>query len=193
LFGVEQAQVDKNQRRIAKTVVFGVIYGISSFGLAQRTDLSRQEAQALIDALFARFPGIRSYIEETLEQGRRQGYVASLFGRRRPMPGLHSKGPARQAAEREAINAPIQATAADMMKLAMIEIARQIEQRGLASRMLLQVHDELIFEVPSAEVDIMKGLVRELMEGVSTLRVPLSVNIAQGNNWEEMEEVAAPV
>jgi DNA polymerase-1 len=109
------------------------------------------------------------------------------------MPGLHGKGPARQAAEREAINAPIQATAADMMKLAMIEIARQIEQRGLASRMLLQVHDELIFEVPHAEVDTMHALVRELMEGAYTLRVPLSVNIAQGSNWEEMEEVAAPV
>ncbi len=193
LFGIEQAQVDKNQRRIAKTVVFGVIYGISSFGLAQRTDLSRQEAQALIDALFARFPGIRSYIDETLEQGRRLGYVASLFGRRRPMPGLHGKGPARQAAEREAINAPIQATAADLMKLAMIEIAGQIEQRGLASRMLLQVHDELIFEVPHTEIDTMQGMVRELMEGAYTLRVPLSVNIAQGSNWEEMEEVAAPV
>jgi DNA polymerase-1 len=193
LFGIEQAQVDKNQRRIAKTVVFGVIYGISSFGLAQRTDLSREEAQALIDALFARFPGIRMYIDETLEQGRRQGYVASLFGRRRPMPGLHGKGPARQAAEREAINAPIQATAADIMKLAMIEIARQIEQRGLASRMLLQVHDELIFEVPHTEIDTMQGMVRELMEGIYTLRVPLSVNIAQGSTWEEMEEVAAPV
>jgi DNA polymerase-1 len=193
LFGIEPQQVDKQQRRIAKTVVFGVIYGISSFGLAQRTDLSRQEAQALIDALFARFPGIRSYIDETLEQGRRQGYVASLFGRRRAMPGLNTKGPARQAAEREAINAPIQSTAADIMKLAMIEVAQQRAQRGLRSRLLLQVHDELIFEVPHEEVDIMQHMVRELMEGIYTLRVPLSVNIAQGSNWEEMEEVAAPV
>lgn len=189
LFGVDMAQVDKQQRRLAKTVVFGVIYGISSFGLAQRTNLSRSEAQALIDALFARFPGIRTYIEMTLEQGRREGYVQSLFGRRRFMPELMSKGPRRQAAEREAVNAPIQATAADIMKLAMIRVARELKQRGLRTRMLLQVHDELILEAPHDELAEVQQMVREVMEQVYTLRVPLRVHVALGNNWEEMEEV----
>jgi DNA polymerase-1 len=189
LFGVAPGEVDKNQRRIAKTVVFGVIYGISSFGLAQRTDLQRAEAQALIDALFARFPGIRTYIDTTLEQGRRQGYVASLFGRRRTMPDLRSEQHTRrQAAEREAINAPIQATAADIMKLAMLRVADQLRQRGMRTRMLLQVHDELIFEAPRDEVPAVQQMVREMMESAYTLRVPLQVNIAVGDNWEAMVE-----
>ncbi len=205
LFGIPPAEVDKNQRRIAKTVVFGVIYGISSFGLAQRTDLERGEAQLLIDALFERFPGIAAYIDQTLEKGRTDGFVESLFGRRRAMPELLGKGARRQAAEREAINAPIQATAADIMKLAMIQVADQLAQRQLQTRLLLQVHDELIFEAPHDEADEVRQIVREVMENVmqsdhtmvrrvmqssQPFTVPLNVNIAQGTNWEEMEEVA---
>jgi DNA polymerase-1 len=189
LFDVAPGEVSKNQRRIAKTVVFGVIYGISSFGLAQRTDLSRSEAQALIDALFERFPGIRAYIDNTLEQGRRDGYVQSLFGRRRSMPELTSKGPRRQAAEREAINAPIQATAADIMKLAMINVYNELQRRALKTRMLLQVHDELILETPDAEIEEVRQMLREVMENVYTLRVPLQVDVEMGHNWEEMEDV----
>jgi DNA polymerase-1 len=189
LFHVEPAAVDKNQRRIAKTVVFGVIYGISSFGLAQRTDLSRSEAKELIDALFARFPGVRAYIDNTLEQGRRDGYVQSLFGRRRSMPELNSKGPRRQAAEREAINAPIQATAADIMKLAMIRVADEIQRCSLRTRMLLQVHDELIFEAPHEECTEVQQMVREVMENACELRVPLKVDVERGANWEEMESI----
>jgi DNA polymerase-1 len=190
LFNVPIDGVSKNQRRIAKMTVFGVIYGISAFGLAARTDLSRTEAQALIDALFARFPGLRAYIDTTLAEGRELGYVHSLFGRRRSMPDLKVSGPRRQAAEREAINAPIQSTAADIMKIAMIRVDEELRRRKLATRMLLQVHDELIFEVPHAEVDEVVKLVCEQMEGAyDQLKVRLKVDVERGANWEEMEDV----
>jgi len=191
LFNVPIDQVDKNQRRIAKTTVFGIVYGISAFGLAPRIGASRSEAQRLIDELFARFPGLRAYIDSTLAQGREQGYVHSLFGRRRYMPELSSGGPRRAAAEREAINAPIQSTAADIMKIAMIRVDEALRQRKLATRMLLQVHDELIFEAPQAEVDAVVQLVCEQMEGAHKLNVPLKVDVESGPNWEEMHEVAA--
>lgn len=194
LFGVGFSAVDKNQRRIAKTVVFGVIYGISPFGLAQRLGISREQARALIDSLFNEFPRIRDYIDRTLEVGRNEGYVQSLFGRRRPMFDLRTSGPRRQAAEREAINHPIQSTAADIMKLAMIAVDAELRRRELRTRMLLQVHDELIFEAPEAEADEVVALVRDRMEGVlSDMRppfaVPLRVEIEKGPNWEELTPV----
>lgn len=190
LFNVPIRQVDKNQRRLAKTTIFGIVYGISSFGLAQRTNLSRTDAQNLIDALFARFPKLRTYIDATLESGRNLGYVESLFGRRRLMPDLKSNhAQRRQAAEREAINAPIQATAADIMKLAMIQVADELQKRQLKTRLLLQVHDELIFEAPDAEAAEVQQLVCEIMEHVCPLRVPLKVDLEVGRNWEEMHEV----
>lgn len=194
LFGVGFSAVDKNQRRIAKTVVFGVIYGISPFGLAQRLGISREQARALIDSLFNEFPRIRDYIDRTLEVGRNEGYVQSLFGRRRPMFDLRTSGPRRQAAEREAINHPIQSTAADIMKLAMIAVDAELRRRELRTRMLLQVHDELIFEAPEVEVDEVVALVRDRMEGVlSDMRppfaVPLRVEIEMGPNWEELTPV----
>ncbi len=193
LFGVPINKVDKNHRRIAKTSVFGIIYGISAFGLAPRIGTSRTEAQQLIDALFARFPGLRDYIDSTLEEGRREGFVRSLFGRRRYMPDLRVNGPRRQAAEREAINAPIQATAADIMKIAMIRVDEELRRRALKTRMLLQVHDELIFEAPHGEVDEVIQLVCEQMEGAyPDLRVPLKVDVERGPNWEEMKEVETP-
>ncbi len=190
LFGVPLDQVSKNQRRVAKTTIFGIIYGISSFGLAPRIDASRSEAQALIDALFARFPGIRAYIDETLKIGKQEGYVQSLFGRRRYFPELRTGGPRRQAAEREAINAPIQATAADIMKIAMINVDEALRSRKLRSKLLLQVHDELILEVPEDELDAAIELVREKMEGAFEMRVPLQVDVEVGPNWLEMEDVA---
>jgi DNA polymerase-1 len=189
LFHVPIDAVAKDQRRIAKTTVFGIIYGISSFGLAQRTDLSRSEAQELIDAFFARFPGVRSYMDNTLKQGRTKGYVESLFGRRRPVPDLTTSGPRRQAAEREAINTPIQSTAADLMKLAMIGVATRLKQEQRQTRMLLQVHDELIFEVPREDSEAVQHLVRETMEQVYPLEVPLKVDIEMGDNWQQMEKV----
>ncbi len=191
LFNIEPGAVDKQQRRIAKTVVFGVIYGISSFGLAQRTGMPRAAAQQMIDALLNRFPAIQQYIDATLTFGQREGYVASLFGRRRWMPELQSKGARRAAAEREAINAPIQATAADIMKMAMRAVDRALRDADLQTRMLLQVHDELILEAPHAEAEQVQQLVRDAMENVldsmqPPFKVPLDVNIATATNWEEI-------
>ncbi|WP_129677096.1 DNA polymerase I [Candidatus Chloroploca sp. Khr17] len=198
LFGIEQHEVDKNQRRIAKTVVFGVIYGISAFGLAQRLGLERGEAQALIDGLFAQFPGIKAYIDTTLHQARTNGYVATLFGRRRLFPELrgNDRGPRAQAAMREAINAPIQGTAADIMKIAMVQLHQALGERQLQTRLLLQVHDELILEAPEHEVDLAAQLVREIMEGAYrltatmngvTYQIPLGVDVEIGPNWDALK------
>jgi DNA polymerase I len=189
LFNVAPDKVSKNQRRIAKMTVFGVIYGISSFGLAARTDLSREDAQKMIDGLFATYPGLRAYIDKTLAFGRENGYVETLMGRRRYVPELRSShGGRRQAAEREAINAPIQGTNADLIKLAMVRLYAEIQRRGLQSRMLLQVHDELVLEVPEDEMTEITKVVCETMEGVGTdLTVPLRVEVESGRNWEEMK------
>ncbi len=189
LFGVEPTAVDKNQRRVAKTVVFGVIYGISPFGLAQRLGIERDLARQLIDNLFTQFPGIRRYIDQTLDFGRQHGYVQTLFGRRRVVEDLRASGARRAAAEREAINAPIQGTAADLMKMAMVNVHRALRERGLRTRLLLQVHDELIAEAPESEVTTAAQLLREVMSGVYELKVPLSVNLETGPNWEEMSPV----
>jgi DNA polymerase-1 len=190
LFGVAIDKVDKHQRRLAKTTVFGVIYGISAFGLSQRTNLSRTEAQALIDGLFAQFPGIRNYIDTTILQARTDGYVTSLFGRRRSTPDIHNKGPRQQAAEREAINHPIQATAADIMKLAMLRVHRAITKFGNDTKLLLQVHDELIVETPvefQHEVAIL--LRHEMSHAYSDLTVPLKVDVEAGIRWDDLHEV----
>ncbi|RMD82065.1 MAG: DNA polymerase I, partial [Chloroflexi bacterium] len=189
LFGVAPDQVDKNQRRVAKTVVFGVIYGISAFGLAQRLGIERDLARQLIDNLFAQFPGIRQYIDQTLAFGRQHGYVQTLFGRRRVMEDLRASGARRAAAEREAINAPIQGTAADIMKIAMVNVHRALRERGLRTRLLLQVHDELIAEAPEEEVSAAAHLLREVMSTAYQLVVPLGVNLEIGLNWEEMAAV----
>ncbi len=188
LFGIPMDQVSKNQRRIAKMTVFGVIYGISSFGLSARTDLSREDAQKMIDGLFATYPGLRRYIDQTLEFGRVHGYVETLMGRRRYAPELKSAhGGRRQAAEREAINAPIQGTNADLIKQAMVRLHAELGTRALRSRLLLQVHDELVLEVPDDEVEEVSRLVCDVMEGVGTdLSVPLRVEIETGRNWEQM-------
>ncbi len=190
LFGVAEHEVTKNQRRVAKTTVFGVIYGISAFGLAPRIGTSRSEAQSLIDNFFARFPAVREYIDRTLEDGRRDGYVQTLFGRRRSMPELRAGGARARAAEREAINHPIQGTAADIMKIAMIHVDQALRDSSLATRMLLQVHDELIFEAPTGEVAATVALVRERMEGAYALQnVPLRVEVESGPNWEELRPI----
>lgn len=205
LFGVPMTAVDKNQRRVSKTVTFGIIYGISAFGLAQRLGMPRSEAQLLINGLFEKFPAIREYIDRTLEDGRRDGFVATLFGRRRPVPDLRGgMVQRRQAAEREAINHPIQGTAADLMKIAMIRTDEALRAAGGQARMLLQVHDELIFEVPHGQTSSIIALVREAMEGVSmkTLQlraqaahtdekqdVALRVEVEQGRTWGDLTPV----
>jgi DNA polymerase-1 len=185
------------------TVVFGIIYGISAFGLSQRLGLERSEAQALINGVFSSFPGIQRYIDSTLATGREHGYVQTLFGRRRMMPDLKVRGPRSQAAAREAINAPIQGTAADIMKIAMINVHKALGERGMATRMLLQVHDELILEAPEAEVAAAARLVHDVMASAYDLTVspeesgqpepitvPLGVEVESGPNWDELTPVA---
>ncbi len=182
------AQVDPNQRRMAKSVNFGLLYGMSDFGLAQRLEIGRAEAKGITAAYFARFPSVRAYIERTIAEARRSGYVATILGRRRYMPGLVSGNYLlRAAAEREATNAPLQGSAADLMKLAMVRIDRALEESGLDAAMLLQIHDELIFEVRESQLREVAALVREHMEGAMSLAVPLEVTLKTGRNWYDVE------
>jgi DNA polymerase-1 len=186
IFGVPIDKVTPDMRRIAKTVNFGVIYGISPFGLSETLSISRDEAKKYIEQYFNRHPGVKSYIERTLEEARNKGYVSTLFGRRRAIPGIKSKNSnIRQQGERLAINSPIQGTAADIIKIAMINIWKRFKARGLKTRMILQVHDELLFELPAEELGIVKDIVKKEMEGAITLSVPVSVDINHGKNWAE--------
>jgi DNA polymerase I len=180
--------VTPEHRRAAKVVNFGIVYGLSAFGLSQQLGITTSEAKKFIDAYFEKYAGVRAFIDATLEQARREQKVTSLFGRVRPIPDINSKNPNQRGfAERTAVNTPLQGTAADLIKLAMIRIDEEIRQRGLKSRMTLQVHDELVFEVPESEVDTMKPLVREHMEQAYSLAVPLLVEIGVGPNWRDME------
>jgi DNA polymerase-1 len=180
--------VDANQRRMAKSVNFGLFYGMSDFGLAQRLEIGRAEAKEITTAYFARFPSVRDYIERTIADGRRNGYVSTILGRRRYMPGLTSGNyMLRAAAEREATNAPLQGSAADLMKLAMVHIDGALATSGLDATLLLQIHDELIFEVAAAHRDGVAKLVRSHMEHAIALSVPLEVTLKSGRNWYDVE------
>ncbi|MDQ2857193.1 MAG: DNA polymerase I [Candidatus Eremiobacteraeota bacterium] len=180
--------VSPNQRRIAKSVNFGLLYGMSDFGLAQRLEIERGEARAMTEAYFARFPSVRAWIERNLEYGREHGYVETLLGRRRYMPDLRSRNyMLRSAAEREATNAPMQGSAADLMKLAMVRIDRAVMDAGLEAPMLLQIHDELIFETEAAALDDVASLVRREMEHAVELDVPLQVTLKTGKTWYDVE------
>jgi len=175
-------------RRLAKTVNFGVIYGMSDFGLEQATELSREEASRFITAYFEKYPGINQYIENTKNQARGTGCVQTVLGRRRFIPEVNSPNrQVRESAERMAINMPVQGTSADIIKVAMIHLYREIGNRHLKSKMLLQVHDELIFEVPQDEREEMSNLVPEIMSRALPLSVPLKVDTKSGSNWGEME------
>ncbi len=186
MFGVPVAGMDPLIRRKAKAINFGIIYGISAFGLARQLGIGRGEAQATIDAYFARYPGIRAYMERTKEAARAQGYVTTLFGRRCWLRGLADRNPAvRNFAERAAINAPIQGSAADIIKRAMIRLPAALANAGLGARMIMQVHDELVFEVAETEVAATRALVAEVMESVAHLDVPLVLETGVGYNWEE--------
>jgi DNA polymerase-1 len=183
--------VDGNQRRMAKSVNFGLLYGMSDFGLAQRLEIGRAEARDITTAYFARFPSVRDYIERTLEEGRRNGYVATILGRRRYMPALTSSNyMLRSAAEREATNAPLQGSAADLMKLAMVRIDRALADAKMDATMLLQIHDELIFEVRRDRLHDAAHLVRSEMEGALALSVPLEVTVKTGSNWYDVEAMS---
>ena len=186
IYGIDPEDVTPEQRRIAKTANFGIIYGISSFGLAQRLGISRKEASALIDDYFEAFPTIRSYIDKTAEEAASKGYVETLFGRRRYLPDIKSSNATLRAlARRNAVNAPIQGTAADIIKMAMIEVDRRLSEEGLRSILALQIHDELMFDCPPEESDAVMKLAKETMEGVITLSIPLTVSCNYGKNWLE--------
>ena len=188
VFGVPPMLIDAEQRRRAKAVNFGIVYGLSPFGLAQQLGIEQKEAKRFIDAYFARYVGVHGFIERTLEQARRDGFVRNLFGRKRPIPDLASKNPnLRGFAERTAVNTPLQGTAADLIKIAMLRLEAELRGRGLAARMLLQVHDELVLEAPMDEVETVKGLVKQCMEGACELSVPLEVEVSAGANWRDME------
>jgi DNA polymerase-1 len=186
LFGVSKDKVNSEMRRIAKTVTFGVIYGISPFGLSETLSISREDAKKYIEQYFDRHPGVKRYIEDTLAGARSKGYVVTLFGRRRPVPELKNQNlTVRQQGERLSINSPIQGTAADIIKIAMIQIGRDFRYQGLKTRMILQVHDELLFELTMQEYEIAGSIVRENMEKAAELSVPLRVDMGHGKNWAE--------
>ena len=186
IFNVSIEEVTKEQRRQAKTANFGIIYGISPFGLAQQLDCSRSEAKALIDGYFAAFPGVIDYIEKQKELARQQGYAVTLFGRKRYLPDILShNATVRSFAERNAVNSPIQGTAADIIKMAMVTIHRRLKEEGLKAQMIMQVHDELNFNVPLNEVDKVREIVVSEMQHVVHLTVPLIADCGVGTNWLE--------
>ena len=188
VFGVPPLMVNAEHRRRAKAVNFGIVYGLSAFGLSQQIGIDTKEAKQFIDAYFEKYSGVREFIDRTLEQARRDQKVTTLFGRIRPIPDIHSKNfNLRGFAERTAVNTPLQGTAADLIKIAMIRIDAELRERKLHSRMLLQVHDELVFEVPEGEVETMSRLVTERMENVYALKVPLKVEVGVGLNWRDLE------
>jgi DNA polymerase I len=188
LFEVPVSDVTKDQRRLAKTVVYAILYGQSAFGLAQITGMTNIQASDFIKRYHETFPHIKEYVDSTLNQARKQGYVNTLYGRKRFFPDMHGLSHnERQALEREAINMPIQGGNADLIKIAMIRIHHAIEEMHLKTRMILQVHDELVFEVPIEELEHIKNLVKSLMEGVARLDVPIKVEMKVGKNWYEAE------
>jgi DNA polymerase-1 len=187
VFGVPIDQMDKETRGRAKAVNFGIVYGISAFGLAAQLGIPQAEAKAYIDRYFARYQGVKEFIEKTLEQTRKDGYVRTMFGRLRPIPDIESRNPNQRGfAERTAINTPLQGTAADLIKLAMIALDRKLAERKLKTRMVLQVHDELLFEVPFDEKDEIAELVKAEMEDVVKLSVPLIADLGFGPNWRDL-------
>jgi DNA polymerase-1 len=187
VFKIEPRDVTSLQRTIAKSANYAILYGVSAFGLSQATKIDQKEAQRYINAYFATHPRVRAFIDRTLQEGRDRGWVQTLLGRRRYLPDLRSGNPvARNAAERMAMNAPVQGTASDMIKIAMVRMRAALAERGLAARMLLQVHDELLFEAPPSEVPVIETLAREIMEAALPLDVPVVVDVKSGDDWSQV-------
>jgi DNA polymerase-1 len=185
VFGVTLEQVSSDQRRAAKAINFGLIYGMSAFGLAAQLDIERSAAQQYIDRYFMRYPGVADYMQRTRETAREQGYVETVFGRRLYLPEIKLSNPARRAgAERAAINAPMQGTAADLIKLAMIAVQNWLDAQKLSSLLIMQVHDELVLEVPDTELELVKQQLPQIMAGVAQLKVPLLAEVGAGSSWE---------
>ena len=186
VFGVAPDQVSSEQRRYAKVINFGLIYGMSSYGLARNLGIDNTAARNYIERYFERYPGVKRYMDDTRQLARKQGYVETVFGRRLQLPEINSpNGPRRQAAERAAINAPMQGTAADLIKMSMVAVQQAIDGQRRASRMVMQVHDELVLEVPQAELDWVRAELPRLMAGVAELKVPLVAEVGVGQNWEQ--------
>jgi DNA polymerase-1 len=186
VFGVPVAEVSSEQRRYAKVINFGLIYGMGAFGLASNLGIEQKAAKDYIDRYFARFAGVRRYMDETRVKAREQGYVETVFGRRLWLPEINAgSGPLRAGAERQAINAPMQGTAADLIKLAMIAVQGALDGERRATRMVMQVHDELVLEVPDAELAWAREAIPRLMAGVAALKVPLLAEVGVGPNWDQ--------
>ncbi len=187
VFGIEKAEdVTPNMRRQAKAVNFGIVYGISDYGLSQNLGISRKAAQQYIDTYFEKYPGVKEYMERIVREAKDQGYVETLYHRRRYLPDINSRNyNIRSFAERTAINTPIQGSAADILKIAMIELDKRLKETGLQATMLLQVHDELVFEVPEKELESLDKLVKEVMEQAVSLHVPLITDSSWGKTWYE--------
>jgi DNA polymerase-1 len=186
VFGLPVPEVSAEQRRYAKVINFGLIYGMGAFGLASNLGIEQKAARDYIERYFARFAGVKRYMDETRASAADKGYVETFFGRRITLPEIRGgSGPRRAAAERQAINAPMQGTAADLIKLAMIAVQRAIDDEQRATRMVMQVHDELVFEVPDAELDWAREAIPRLMAGVAALKVPLLAELGVGANWDQ--------
>ena len=186
VLGRERSELTKDERNVAKMVNFGIIYGISAFGLSENLDIPREEAQEYIDAYLARFPHVQDFIQRTVEQAERDGYATTLFGRRRPVPELKARNrQTRGFGERLAVNFVMQGTAADIIKAAMVAIHRRLREEGRGARLVLQVHDELLLEVPEVETTSVRDLVREEMCGAYPLDPPLAVDVGVGDDWNE--------
>jgi len=186
VFNIPLDKVTREQRSNAKTVNFGIIYGVSAFGLSNQTDLSRAEARELIDTYYKTYPKLRNYISEQIEFAREHGYVQTILGRRRYLKDINgSNAVVRGAAERNAVNAPIQGSAADIIKIAMINIHTRLTNGDFKTKMLLQVHDELVFDVYKPELETVKALIKNEMENAYELKVPLEVEMGAGDNWLE--------
>ena len=185
VFGLAPDQVSNEQRRYAKVINFGLIYGMSSYGLAKALSIDNKAAKSYIDRYFARFAGVRDYMDETRHSAEAKGYVETVFGRRLYLPEIRDRGPRKAGAQRAAINAPMQGTAADLIKLSMVKVQEVLDDEKRSTKMIMQVHDELVFEVPDGEVDWLKTEIPQLMAGVASLRVPLLADVGVGDNWDE--------
>jgi DNA polymerase-1 len=188
VFGVDEDKIDEAMRNTAKTVNFGIVYGMSAFGLSRDLGIDIEKARDFIDSYFIRYPGVKAYIGDCIQEAREQGYVTTIMNRRRYIPEIMSEDiKIRQFAERTAINTPIQGSAADVMKVAMIDVDRALRKKKMRTKMMLQVHDELVFDVPKDELDEVKVLVKEHMEGVMELKVPIKAKLSVGKNWLEVK------
>jgi len=186
IYKLDTGAVSKEMRNKAKTANFGIIYGISAFGLSQRMHISRSEARELIDDYFTTYPGVKSFMDSSIRMAREKGYVETMYGRRRYLPDILSRNSVvRGNAERNAINSPIQGSAADIIKIAMVDIQNTLDNEGIKSKMILQVHDELNFDVWPDELERVSQIVRERMENASSLSVPLTIDMGYGDSWFE--------